>query len=133
METRNSLAYYFADLAESDAGQKMRAKERALEHLAETKQIAERLASCAPGQEMPTATQAMLLDTEGAVKIACAIDIQGVRAGLILCKNAADLMRGSLPESEAQEFGAFFELHEIRAFQRILDFEQGLGLLTRPI
>ena len=82
---------------------------------------------------MPTATQAMLLDTEGAVKIACAIDIQGVRAGLILCKNAADLMRGSLPESEAQEFGAFFELHEIRAFQRILDFEQGLGLLTRPI
>jgi hypothetical protein len=130
METRNSLAYYLADLSESDAGQKMQAKERALNHLQEAMQIAERL--CTSEQKISERTRAMLMDTEGAVKIACATDLGGIRDGLRLCKDALDLMKKNVTAGEDQEFAAFFELHEIRAFQRILDFEQGLGSLGRP-
>jgi ppGpp synthetase/RelA/SpoT-type nucleotidyltranferase len=120
IEMRNSLAYCLADLADSDAGIKMQAKERAARHLQEAKRTAELV------QELPLLTRAMLIDTEGAVNIASAANAAGVREGLQLCKGALDLLK-ELPGDEAQEFGAFYELHEMRAFQRILDLEQGIG------
>jgi len=127
LEMRNSLAYILADLADSDAGQKMRAKERAPHELKEAKQIAERIRISEPRQKLPPLVEAMLKDTEGAMGIATAENPAGVREGLQSCRNALDLLK-ELPGDEAKEFGAFFELHEMRAFQRILDLEQELGV-----
>jgi ppGpp synthetase/RelA/SpoT-type nucleotidyltranferase len=128
IEMRNSLAYYLADLADSDAGQKMGAKELAVTQLETTKKVAGRLRDATPEKCLSPVMEAMLMDTEGAVRIACAPDAPGVREGMRFCKEALDLLKRQ-PGSEEQEFEAFYELHEMRAFQKILDLEQGdLGL-----
>jgi tetratricopeptide (TPR) repeat protein len=122
MELRNSLAYYLADIAESDAGQKIHAKDRAQRYLDQAKECCKRVQKYAPDQH----SRAMLLDTEGAVKIACADNIGGVRQGLELCKRARRLLNNTV---EDQEFRAFYSLHEIRAFQKIIDLEQKIASL----
>lgn len=65
-----------------------------------------------------------LLDTIGAVLIACGQESQIVKEGLELCRRTADNILASADASHSHDlFKSFFALHERRAFKKLAEFE----------
>lgn len=62
-------------------------------------------------------------DTTGGVLICCGPDEAAVRKGLALCTEARDLGLATNP-ADNTAIRAFFDLHEKRAFRRILEFSK---------
>jgi ppGpp synthetase/RelA/SpoT-type nucleotidyltranferase len=127
IQIKNRLAYFYADIAGSDAARKMNAADEATRYI---KDIDDGIAvlKVASGGSMPDLhTENQILDTRGAVVIAFGEKAGQVREGLDTCRKARDELR----KFDKQLADSFFDLHELRAFQRILDLEQEAEITSR--
>lgn len=70
------------------------------------------------GKSLPDEVLGPIIDTLGAVRICCGESADVVRCGLKICARARDAALGSDAEGVTQ---AFYDLHEKRAFRRILE------------
>ncbi|MCH2456568.1 MAG: RelA/SpoT domain-containing protein [Henriciella sp.] len=70
------------------------------------------------GSELPEKYQTQIQDTIGAVKICCGLDETTVKDGLAQCKEA---MEDCSDAASKRAVIAFYDLHEKRAYRRILE------------
>ena len=123
MAGKSGLAYYYAELAGSDAGGKMSAEQRARALIKESQKLANELGITHAKTGVLLELKCMLDDTRGAVKIAFGKSAAEVHKGLTLCTKANDEIQ-QMGSAHSGLFADFFALHRRRAYQRILLYEE---------
>lgn len=103
---KGNLAYFYAELANTETAQRLDAGVKARKYIEE-----------ALKEDLRNAQKARINDTLGVVKIAFGETSEEIREGLRICKEALD-------ESEEKELAVlFYEIHERRAFRRLLEWD----------
>ena len=112
----NNLAYSYAELGETDVGERLNAEQRANQHIMQADELRQAIES---DFEVGETRRGFHIDTRGFIKIKFGRTKEEIYEGLKLCELSIEQVPESL--KDGQRF--FFELHRREAMRKILRVE----------